>query len=62
MAEQNYQETRDALLNEFQKAISAVARERDVTPWVVIDACETLTMRWLAEILDRHSCGDDRQS
>lgn len=62
MTEQNYQETRDALLNEFQKAISAVARERDVTPWVVIDACESLTTRWLAEILDQHSCGDDRQS
>jgi hypothetical protein len=62
MIEQNYQETRDALLNEFQKAISAVARERDVTPWVVIDACESLMMRWLTEILDRQNCGDDRQS
>lgn len=61
-AEQNDQETRDALLNEFQKVISTVVRERDVTPWVAIDACESLTMRCLTEILDRHSSGDDRQS
>jgi len=62
MTEQNDQDTRNALLNEFAKAISIVARERDVSPWVVIDACESLTRRCLAEILDRQTSGHDRQS
>jgi hypothetical protein len=62
MTEQSDQDTRNALLNEFEKAISIVARERDVTPWVVIDACESLTMRCLTEILDQHASGRDHKS
>jgi len=62
MTEQSDQETRNALLSEFEKAISIVARERDVSPWVVIEACESLTMRYLTEILDRHAAGRDRHS
>jgi len=62
MTEQNDQETRNALLNAFAKAISIVARERDVNPWFAIDACESLTMRCLTEILDRQTSGHDRQS
>jgi hypothetical protein len=57
MTEQSDQETRNALLDEFEKAISIVARERNVSAWVVIDACESLTMRCLSEILDQHTSG-----
>jgi hypothetical protein len=61
MTEQVDQETRNALLNEFEKAISILARDRDVTPWVVIDACESLAMRFLTEILDQHTSDRDRR-
>ena len=61
MTEQIDQETHNALLNEFEKAIRIVARNRDVTPWVVIEACESLTMRCMTEILDQHTSGRDRQ-
>jgi hypothetical protein len=60
--EQIDQETGNALLNEFEKAISIVARDRAITPWVLMDACESLTMHCLTEILDPHTCGRDRQS
>jgi hypothetical protein len=59
MTEQIDHETRSALLKEFEKAISIVARDRDVTPWVVIDACESLTRRCLTEILDQHASSRD---
>ena len=62
MTEQSDQETRNALLNEFEKAISIVARERDVSPWVVIEVCESLTTRCLTEILDQHASGRDQHS
>ena len=55
------QEAYDALLHEFERAISVVARKHRVTPWAVIDACESLKMRFLAEILDRPTPGRDRQ-
>jgi hypothetical protein len=55
------QEAYDALIDEFERAISAVARKHRVTPWAVIDACESLKMRFLAEILDPRSPGSDRQ-
>jgi hypothetical protein len=59
MTEQIDHETRNALLDEFEKAISIVARDRDVTPWIVIDACESLTRRCLTEILDQNASSRD---
>jgi hypothetical protein len=55
------QEAYDALLDEFERAISTVARKHRVTPWAVIDACESLKMRFLAQILDRPTPGRDEQ-
>jgi hypothetical protein len=55
------QEAYDRFSTNFERAISAVARNHRVTPWAVIDACESLKVRFLAEILDRPTPARDRQ-